>query len=86
VLVALFGGCGGDDEPAATTKAPELTVPETSTQATETTSTETTPSTAPSTTTTPSTATTTQPSTQPDPDTPEGRFDKFCRENPGACG
>jgi hypothetical protein len=86
--VALAGaGCGGDEEPASTTKAPELTVPETGSETTPTNETQTTP---PPDTGTTTTNTTTSPSTQtdpqPDPDTPEGRFEKFCRENPGACG
>ena len=91
VLALALAGCGGDDEPAATTKAPPLTVPKDTTgEPTQTPTTQTTPPPATgttSTTTTPAPATTpTQTTTQPAPDTPEGRFEKFCRENPGACG
>jgi hypothetical protein len=90
-------GCGGDDEPEATPTRPELTVPETDTQTTETPT-----ETAPTTTQPPSEGgegggTTAPPParTQPDspgndvppePGTPESRFERFCRENPGACG
>jgi len=94
MALAAPSGCGGDDEPAGTPKAPELTVPQTSPELTET---------APTTTTSPSTSTSTvgdgggatSPSTQtdtpendvnPSPTTPEGRFERFCEENPGACG
>ena len=48
--------------------------------------TETTPPPATGTTSTTTTTTPAQTTTQPSPDTPEGRFEKFCRENPGACG
>jgi hypothetical protein len=90
--------CGGD-EPGATdtTTAPELTVPQTTTPDTETT---TTPAPAPTETQPPadpgSGGTTAPPTTQqqdsPEHDSPAPKgspaekFEKFCDENPGACG
>ena len=94
--VLLAPGCGGDDEKASDTETtPRITVPSDDTKPTTT---ETAP---PQTQTTPppqtapdnsggSTAPTTPDSpendTKPSPDTPEGRFEEFCDQNPGACG
>jgi hypothetical protein len=91
--------CGGDDEPGTsdTTTTPELTVPRTTTPETETT---TTPAPAPTETQPPanpgSGGTTAPPATQqqdsPENDSPAPKgspaekFEKFCDENPGACG
>jgi len=98
VLLALFtAGCGGDDEPETTPKRPELTVPETDTQTTETPTETSPPATQPPPgggegggTTAPPPARTQPDSpgndTPPEPGTPESRFERFCRENPGACG
>ncbi len=86
ILALALAGCGSDDEPAATTRAPELTVPESTTAPAGTTTTETTPPPATGTTSTSTTPAPAHTSTQPAPNTPEGRFEKFCRDNPGACG
>lgn len=101
VLLAAVGsaGCGGDNESSSTPKAPELTVPgETTGSDTSTTKTETAPTTtqAPSGTEGQGGGTQSPPRTSPQdspthdippqPGTPESRFEKFCRENPGACG
>jgi hypothetical protein len=90
--------CGGDDEPEATdtTTTPELTVPSTAPDV----PTDTTPAPAPTQTTPPadtgSGGTTAPPASKPqdspenDSPAPKGspaeKFEKFCDENPGACG
>jgi ABC-type glycerol-3-phosphate transport system substrate-binding protein len=91
-LIALAGCGGGDHESAKDPKAPALTVPETTTTpapTTDTTTTETTPP-ATSTATTPSGGGAAPPaspqSNQPPSGSPASRFERFCRENPGACG
>jgi hypothetical protein len=96
LLVAAIAGCGGDDEPAETTRElPELSLP--STEATPTTE-QTVP---PSTTVDPATETlppegpapsdtaptdTPESDTAPPEDSPAERFEEYCNENPGACG
>lgn len=93
----LAPGCGGDDENASETDTtPRITVPSEDTAPPATTE-----ATPPQTQTPPPPRTTpedsggsTAPSlpdspendTKPPPDTPEGRFERFCDENPGACG
>jgi hypothetical protein len=93
----VLAGCGGDDEPAETTRElPDLSVPEV-TAPTETEQVE-----PPSTTVDPATETLPEEGPAPDPgeppaDTPESdapppddspaeRFEEYCNENPGACG
>jgi hypothetical protein len=98
LLLALTGlapGCGGEDEGSpSTTTAPELTVPGEEGE-TETTETQSTTPTAPPGSGGGGGGTQSPPRTQPDspqndippePGTPEDRFERFCRENPGACG
>lgn len=93
----LAPGCGGDDEKASDTDTiPRITVPSEDTAPPPTTEaappqTQTTP--APQTTpqesggsTAPSAPDSPENDTKPPPDTPEGRFERFCDENPGACG
>jgi hypothetical protein len=99
--IALVGvACGGDDEPDATgtTTTPELTVPQTVTPDTQTTTTP--PPTITETQPPPATGPsggTTAPATPQQQDSPENdspapkgspaeKFEKFCDENPGACG
>jgi hypothetical protein len=98
LLVAAIAGCGGDDQPAETTRElPDLSVPTTTTPPPETE-----PAEPPTTTVDPGTETLPEegPGTQPsDPpadspdndapppeDTPAERFEEYCNENPGACG
>jgi hypothetical protein len=96
LLVAALAGCGGDDEPAETTRElPLLSVP--ATEATPTVE-QTEPS---STTVDPATETlplegpppsdtapseTPESDTAPPQDSPAERFEEYCNENPGACG
>jgi hypothetical protein len=96
LLVAAIAGCGGDDEPAETTRElPELSLPNTEAAPTVE---QTEPS---STTVDPATETLppegpppsdTAPTDTPDSDTappedsPAERFEEYCNENPGACG
>jgi hypothetical protein len=96
LLVAAIAGCGGDDEPAETTRElPELSLP--STEAAPSTE----PTEPPSTTVDPATETLplegpppsdTAPADSPESDTappedsPAERFEEYCNENPGACG
>ena len=96
LLVAALAGCGGDDEPTATTRQlPDLSLPstvaappaeQTDTQATTVDpGTETLPTEGPP----PSdTAPTDSPEsdTAPPSSTPAERFEEYCNENPGACG
>ena len=96
LLVAAFAGCGGDDEPAETTRElPELSLP--STEAAPTVEqTETSPTTVdPATETLPlegpppsdtAPADTPESDTAPPQDSPAERFEEYCNENPGACG
>lgn len=94
--MAALAGCGGDDEPAETTRElPELSLPSTEAappaERTDTQSTTVDPATetlpqegpAPS-----DTAPTDTPEsdTAPPEDTPAERFEEYCNENPGACG
>ena len=98
LLVAALAGCGGDDEPADTTRSlPDLAIP--TTETTPPPVTETAP---PATTVDPATETLPEEgpvptTTQPPQDTPENdapppegspaeRFEEYCNENPGACG
>ena len=93
-------GCGGDDEPARTTRElPDLAVPTTPTAPLAT---EETPPPTTSTTVDPATETlpeegpapdqgtppadTPQNDTPPPGDSPAERFEEYCNENPGACG
>ena len=95
-MVLLAPGCGGDDEKASETDTtPTITVPSDDTTIPATTETPTETQTTPPPQTTPddsggSAAPTTPDSpendTKPQPDTPEGRFEEFCDQNPGACG
>ena len=82
------GACGGDDDDDTTSTIPDITIPEGEAE-------QTTP--APTTTPAPETGsggTTLDPSKPdsptndlpPEPNTPESRFEEFCKENPGACG
>jgi hypothetical protein len=94
--MAALAGCGGDDEPAETTRElPELSIPSTeAAPAPEQTETQ-------STTVDPATETLppegpppsdTAPTDTPESDTappsnsPAERFEEYCNENPGACG
>ena len=94
LLVAAIAGCGGDDEPAETTRElPELSLPATEAAPTV-------EQTAPSTTVDPATETlplegppsdtapadTPESDTAPPEDSPAERFEEYCNENPGACG
>ena len=95
-LLAGLAGCGGDDDPAETTRElPKLSVPSTEvTPPAEQTETE-------STTIDPATETlppegpppvdtaptdTPESDTAPPADSPAERFEEYCNENPGACG
>jgi len=90
-LVALGGCGGGGSKSAAEPRAPALTVPETtttqapaplSTAPTQTTTTAPGPTGGASQPTSPQGG-----SQQPPPSgSPASRFERFCRENPGACG
>lgn len=96
LLLAAIVGCGGDDEPAETTRElPELSLPRTETT-TRTEQTE-----PPTTTVDPGTETlppegpapsdtaptdTPESDTAPPEDSPAERFEEYCNENPGACG
>jgi hypothetical protein len=95
-LAVLSAGCGGDQESSADPppEAPELTIPETD-QAppppTDTTpTTETTPPPTDGGTPTPPPAETPtdtpENDTPPPQDSPAERFERFCNDNPGACG
>ena len=97
LLLALLCGTGcGDDEPSGTATAPELTVPETDTGQTDTTDSGPSQPAPPSgdegqgggTLSPPSEGRRDTPENDlpPEPGMPEDRFEKFCRENPGACG
>jgi hypothetical protein len=96
--VAALAGCGGDDEPAETTRElPELAVPTTNAPRPETDQVE-----PPATTVDPATETLPEEGPPPDSggapadtpendapppeDTPAERFEEYCNENPGACG
>jgi hypothetical protein len=84
--VAAIAGCGGDDEPADTTRGlPELSPPRSETAPTVE------QAEPPSTTVDPATETLPlegpPPSdTAPADDSPAERFEEYCNENPGACG
>ena len=96
-VAALVAGCGGDDEPARTTRElPELAIPRP--ESTTTVEQQTAPS---STTVDPATETlpeegpppsdtapadTPESDTAPPQDSPAERFEEYCNENPGACG
>lgn len=96
LLVAALAGCGGDDEPAETTRElPELSLPSTeaapTVEQTETSSTTVDPATEtlplegpPPSDTAP--ADTPESDTAPPEDSPAERFEEYCNENPGACG
>jgi hypothetical protein len=94
--VVALAGCGGDDEPTATTRElPELTIPgaetaptveQTTTQSTTVDpATETLPQEGPPPSDTAPTDTP-QSDTAPPSGTPAERFEEYCNENPGACG
>jgi hypothetical protein len=94
--LAALAGCGGDDEPAETTRdLPELSLPstetnppveQTDTQATTVDpSTETLPPEGPPPSDTAPTDTP-ESDTAPPADSPAERFEEYCDENPGACG
>jgi hypothetical protein len=93
-VTLAIAGCGGDDEPAETTRElPELSLPATEAAPTV-------EQTAPSTTVDPATETlplegpptdtapadTPESDTAPPQDSPAERFEEYCNENPGACG
>jgi hypothetical protein len=94
--VAAIAGCGGDDEPAETTRElPELSLPNTeaapTVEQTEPSSTTVDPATEalppegpPPSDTAP--ADTPDSDTAPPEDSPAERFEEYCTENPGACG
>jgi hypothetical protein len=94
--LAPLAGCGGDDEPAETTRdLPELSLPSTETappvEQTETQATTVDPSTEtlppegpPPSDTAPTD--TPESDTAPPSDSPAERFEEYCDENPGACG
>ena len=96
LLVAAIAGCGGDDEPAETTRdLPKLSLPSTgatpTVQQTEPSTTTVDPSTEtlplegpPPTDTAP--ADTPESDRAPPQDSPAERFEEYCNENPGACG
>jgi hypothetical protein len=96
LLVAAIAGCGGDDEPAETTRElPELSLPNTeaapTVEQTEPSSTTVDPATEtlppegpPPSDTAP--ADTPDSDTAPPEDSPAERFEEYCTENPGACG
>ena len=93
--MAAVAGCGGDDEPADTTRGlPELSPPRKEAAPTV-------EQTTPSTTVDPATETlplegpppsdtapadTPESDTAPPADSPAERFEEYCNENPGACG
>jgi hypothetical protein len=94
--VAALAGCGGDDEPAETTRdIPRLSLPstevapppeQTDTQSTTVDpATETLPEEGPPPSDTAPTDTP-ESDTAPPADTPAERFEEYCNENPGACG
>ena len=98
-LVPALAACGGDDEPKKRAKPPELTVPETDPERAPDTATQTAPAPQPTTPATPpgddggATAPDQQaPQDSPQNDTPPPpgseaeRYEKFCDQNPGACG
>jgi hypothetical protein len=101
VLLATVAtaGCGGD-EPQATPRPPELTVPNEGEPAEDTTDTGTTQQTPPAAPQQPPDASGGSPAPSPrpqQPDTPQSdtpppqnspaeRFERFCDQNPGACG
>ena len=96
LLVAAIAGCGGDDEPAETTRElPKLSLPSTEasptveqTEPTATTvdpATETLPPEGPPPSDT-APADTPDNDTAPPEDSPAERFEEYCNENPGACG
>ena len=92
--MAALAGCGGDDEPADTTRGcpsrrPEQRggLPPSSRPASSTTvdpATETLPLEGPPSDTAP--ADTPESDTAPPDDSPAERFEEYCNENPGACG
>ena len=96
LLVAALAGCGGDDEPAETTRElPDLSLPSTeaapTVEQTEPSSTTVDPATEtlpqegpPPSDTAP--ADTPESDTAPPQDSPAERFEEYCNENPGACG
>jgi hypothetical protein len=96
LLVAAIAGCGGDDEPAETTRElPDLSLPSTeaapTVEQTEPSSTAVDPDTEtipleepPPSDTAP--ADTPDSDTAPPEDSPAERFEEYCNENPGACG
>lgn len=94
--MAALAGCGGDDEPTATTRElPDLAIPsteaaplreQTNTQSTTVDpATETLPQEGPPPSDTAPTDTP-QSDTAPPSGTPAERFEEYCNENPGACG
>jgi hypothetical protein len=96
LLVAAIAGCGGDDEPAETTRElPDLSLPSTeagpTVEQTEPPATTVDPATetlplegpAPSDT---APADTPESDTAPPENSPAERFEEYCNENPGACG
>jgi ABC-type phosphate transport system substrate-binding protein len=99
LLVAGLSGCGGDDEPASTTRElPDLALPtttETTPPVTETTPAPTSTTVDPATETLPEEGPSTTPEqpedspqndAPPPGDSPAERFEEYCNENPGACG
>ena len=94
--MAALAGCGGDDEPAETTRdLPDLSLPSTEAapppEQTDTQSTTVDPGhrDAPEEGPPPSDtapADTPESDTAPPSDSPAERFEEYCNENPGACG
>jgi hypothetical protein len=86
-LVIAAVGCGSDSSgntdsitlPTVSTATPTLTTP------TQTSSVPTNTDTVPNVSTTP-TPTVTTPAQKPKPGSPESNFNKYCQQNPGACG
>jgi hypothetical protein len=92
LALALIGavGCGDDGDDEGTSSVPEITIPEGEAETTSTTETETVPDSdsGGSGGTGIDTEKPDSPANDipPAPDTPEARFEDFCKKNPGVCG